>query len=36
MDRPNMGVDCVDILLIISFISFQVSEELLGVLIAEI
>jgi hypothetical protein len=31
-----MGIDCVEILLIVSLVSFQVSEELLGVLVAEI
>jgi hypothetical protein len=37
MGSPNIGSDCEDdILLIVSLVSFQVSEKLLDVLVAEI
>jgi hypothetical protein len=37
MDGPNIGSDCEDdILLIVSLVSFQVSEKLLEVLVAEL
>ena len=37
MDSPGIGIDCEgDVLLIISLVSFQVSEKLLDVLVAEI
>jgi hypothetical protein len=37
LDSPNIRMDCEDdVLLIVSLVSFQVSEKLLGVLVAEI
>jgi hypothetical protein len=37
MNSPNIDSDCEDdILLIISLVSFQVSEKLLDILVAEI
>jgi hypothetical protein len=37
MDSPDIGIDCEDdILLIVSLVSFQVSEKPLDVLVAEI
>jgi hypothetical protein len=37
MDSPNIGIDCEDdVLLKVSLVSFQVSEKLLDVSVAEI